>query len=200
MTQNRITRLLFFGAKLSHFQFQHAENAPGEGCGEEEVPEERHREILEDRAQPNGRQLQPGCAAQNDAEEDGGHQTHGRAHDGHCAALTEKLAEIGIVLFRIAVAGGEGSTELVSPQVGKQEHEETHIQPFLERFPEHDVGHIAEAACLQGESQLAGHVIDFHPECHGIGHEQSEDNALRFRLNHDDYLLKKRKRILPGRT
>ena len=79
-----------------------AEGPAGEWCGEKEIPEECHLEIMKDSAKPDGRHLRPGCIPGDDVKENGGCQAHSGAHDSDSAALAEKLAEIRVVFFRAA--------------------------------------------------------------------------------------------------
>ena len=54
-----------------------------------EVPQQRHREVLDEGADKDGRQLHDWHAAQDDIEEDGCHKAHGRAHDKDRAGGTD---------------------------------------------------------------------------------------------------------------
>jgi len=69
----------------------------GEGSCRKHIPEESHREILEDGTGPDGRKLSDRGSSHDDIEEDGSAKAHGRTHDRNRACLTHDPAETGIV-------------------------------------------------------------------------------------------------------
>ena len=79
---------------------------------------------------------------------------------------------------------GKCGTDPVSPQAGKQKDEHSHIERFDQSVPEYGVCHIAESACSQIDSFFDGDVVDFHAVCHGIRHDDPENDSLKFGFRH----------------
>ena len=126
----------------------------------------------------DGGKLRKRRSRHNNVKKYGRCKTHRRAHDGNSAGLTQKPAYVRIVLFRITVSCGERSPDPVSPETGKQKDKHSHVESFDQRVQKDDICHIAESAGCQIDSFPDGDIVDLHPVCHGIGHDDPENDSL----------------------
>lgn len=144
-------------------------------------------------SQIRGRRARGGVP-QEDLEQDGGNQAHGGAHDGHRPALAEETAEVGVVLSGVTVLLGEAGPHPVAPQIGDDQNDDSHKDRLPESLQEDGEGQIAQSARLELDAQVEGGVVQFHSQGHGVGHENAEENALCFGLDHNCLLKQKFRR------
>lgn len=92
-----------------------------------EIPQQRHREVLDEGADKDGRKLHDRHAAEDDIEEDGCHKAHGRAHDKDRAGGMDDRAQEGIVALGVHKPGDKICAHTRFPEVREQEDEEPHV-------------------------------------------------------------------------
>ena len=153
------------------------------------IPEESHGEILQNCPNPYGRQLAYRHACHYDVKKDCCDQAHGRAHDGNSSRLTQNTAQVGIILFRIAVLCGKMSAETISPEIGEKNDKQPHVDHFQQRMNKYIVCHAAGTSLCQMKSLVNGSIVDLHVLRHGVRHNDPENNPLCFGFRHWYYLL-----------
>ena len=181
---------VFFRKRQSAFDRKEPPEGPaGERGRGEHIPEKGHGEVFQHGAHPDGGQLKHRRAAQYPVKQDGGRQTHGGAHHRHGARLPHQLAEGGRVPPGVAPAGPDGNAKPVAPQIGKQDHQKAHVPRFFQSPQKNAVGHIAQASRRELHALPHGHVVDLHPDGHGVGHDDPENRRLKLVFWHYAALL-----------
>ena len=125
LKRRRIRALL--GLRLSHVREALRKHQARDGARSKEVPQERHREVLDERSHPDGGELHHGHASKNDVEEDARDQAHRRAHDEDGAAGTNGALDEGAVARGVGEASQRRAAAR-APQIREQEHEEPHVR------------------------------------------------------------------------